>query len=563
MKAAVRIIVVIFLCHTSYSQNIDSIHLKLEQANTTKRRGDLNYELTKAYVNNNQDSIIKYGVKTLEIYNRTGAKNEVLVDLYYELGIAYMDVDLKKSKKFLNRSLKKSTKIQNDSLINLSYLAYSAYFTHTYEIDSSTYYLLKATDYFLEQNDSISLAYCYFNIMSNYSDVSNYIKSREYGEKTLEIAQSNKIEHIIGPITIALAHVYFKVNEIDKGNNLLSDAETIALSKNDNDLLLQVYLAKGVQQIEIGEYNESIETYKKAIVLIGVQGNDYYASTCYFQLGYAYFKIHDNEKAAENIEKSLEYKVNPTDKLKKAYIYLAMIYASTNSVKQDFYLDKYDSISSSEVKLKTEELLLEFETLEKEKEIEILKSKKAEDALIIEKGKVSFTLIASLLALTILVLIFFIYRYYSRKKILNQQIELEKHKTEQAKNNLKQKERELILKIEAIKDNTLVIENLKTTIKETYKDEEYIKSIVNSLEQNYVSDKHWDTIIHYFETLYSGEISDLKHKSENITRNDIKLYILTKLNYSNSGMAEVLNVSIEGVKKAKHRLKKKTEGSVN
>lgn len=547
------------MCHTSYSQNIDSIHVKLEQAKTPKQRGDLYYELTKAYAENNDDSLIKYGEKALKIYNRIGANKEIIAGLNNDIGISYMDVDIERSKFFLRRSLEKSTKLQNDSLINLSYLAHSAYFTYTNKVDSSTYYLLKATAYFLEQNDSVSLAYCYFNIMVNYSDVLNYTKSREYGEKALKIAKANNIKQIIGIITNALAHVYFKVNEKDKGNKLLKDAEAIAISENDNELLLQVYLTKGVQEIDAGEYNEGITTYKKAIILMETQGDDYYASSCYFQLGNIYFKIHDNEKAAINIEKSLEYEVNPPDRQKRSYIYLAMIYASSNSAKQEFYLEKYDSISNSETKRKTEELLLEFETLEKQKEIEILKYKKAEDALIIEKSKVNFTLIAAILVLTILILIFFIYRYYSRKKILNQQVEFEKHKTEQARNDLKQKERELILKIEAIKDNTLVIENLKTTIKETNKDEKYIKSIVNSLEQNYVNDKHWDTIIHYFETLYSGEILNLKEKNQNITRNDIKLYILVKLNYSNLGMAEVLNISLEGVKKAKHRLKKKTE----
>ena len=75
--------------------------------------------------------------------------------------------------------------------------------------------------------------------------------------------------------------------------------------------------------------------------------------------------------------------------------------------------------------------------------------------------------------------------------------------------------------------------------------------------QNYISENEWRKIILQFENIHNSFIQELKNNIENLSNNDIKLVILTKLKYSNQGMADVLNISTDGVKKAKQRLKKK------
>jgi hypothetical protein len=161
------------------------------------------------------------------------------------------------------------------------------------------------------------------------------------------------------------------------------------------------------------------------------------------------------------------------------------------------------------------------------------------------------------LALVILFALFIISRYRSKQYVLKQQIEIEVHKSREIKKDLEQNERELELKLQMITEKVTVIEDLKGQLTSSSNNEEYINKIINSLEQNYVSDKHWDNIIQLFSTIHKDFIPNLESKHSNITRNDIRLSILMKLGYSNPGMAETLNISIEGIKKAKQRLKKK------
>jgi len=549
----------------SFSQDLDSKSikaLKKEIKNTLKKQDQANlfYKLSLNYVGFYPDSVIYYGNKALHNFKNTSGHDEVIIDLNYQIGIAYIDLDLKKCKTYLNTSLKQAIEIQNDSLENLNYTALSAYFSRLPDIDSSTYYIVLATEYFKETNDSIALAYCYFNIMNNYNIVSNVNKTIEYGEMTLAITKSNNIEQLLGPVTIALAYTYYKTkDQKELANTYIKEAEKIALDTKNDELLLQVYLTKGINDYENSNYNSSISTYEKALKLSEVAKDSFYMGTCYFQLGLSNYKLQNNSQAKLYFDKTIRLKRSDIETIKKSYFYLAMLSSNSNTIDHNYYLSQYDSITSVENKLKTEELLVKFEASEKEKEIEVLKTKKAEDDLIIQKSKTRTIIIVATLILLVFLLILLIYRYISRQKILKQQIEFEKHKTEQSNLELKQKERELALKIDVLKNKNEVIDDLKNKIKESSKDEVYIETIVKSLEQNYVSDKHWDNIIHHFNTLHKNHVKDLEAKSDNITRNDIKLSILIKLGYTNSGMAEVLNISLEGVKKAKQRLKKKLE----
>jgi hypothetical protein len=274
-------------------------------------------------------------------------------------------------------------------------------------------------------------------------------------------------------------------------------------------------------------------------------------------LGLANYKLHKNTVAFTNFKHSLSFNRSSLDDLKETYLYMSILSATLNSDQQDFYLTKYDSISTLKNSMKTEELLVKYETIEKEKEIEVLKTKKAEDDLIIQKANNRIIIIVSVLIVLLLIIILLILRNRSKQNRLNHKIEIEKHTVLQTKLELSQKERELSLKIDALKNQIGIVEGLKKQIKDTSKDEVYTETIVNALEQKYISDKHWDNIIHQFNSLHKNHIPDLKNKNKTISRNDIKLSILIKLDYTNTSMAEVLNISIEGVKKAKQRLKKK------
>lgn len=165
-------------------------------------------------------------------------------------------------------------------------------------------------------------------------------------------------------------------------------------------------------------------------------------------------------------------------------------------------------------------------------------------------------LIFLVLLVTVVVAVYILNKYRVNAVLLRQKIKIEQFEKKQAEESLRQKENELTAKIDLLQNNIRIVEELKATSKTIANVEE----LINTFDQRYISEGQWSSIILQFQSVYEGYIKGLKAVNSNITKNDVKLAILIKLNYSNKGMAEVLNISNEGVKKAKQRLKKKAEG---
>lgn len=86
-----------------------------------------------------------------------------------------------------------------------------------------------------------------------------------------------------------------------------------------------------------------------------------------------------------------------------------------------------------------------------------------------------------------------------------------------------------------------------------------MSDITSMFEQNYISDVQWQNITLQFNDIHPNYIDSFKKDDVSLTQNDTRLLILLKLEYSNQAIAEILNISVDGVKKAKYRLKKKVK----
>jgi DNA-binding CsgD family transcriptional regulator len=80
-----------------------------------------------------------------------------------------------------------------------------------------------------------------------------------------------------------------------------------------------------------------------------------------------------------------------------------------------------------------------------------------------------------------------------------------------------------------------------------------LKAIDYSLE----SEKDWDEFRMYFEKVHSSFFEKMKQQHPDLTQSDLKLCALISLNLSMKEMAELMGISPESVKMARHRLRKK------
>jgi len=93
----------------------------------------------------------------------------------------------------------------------------------------------------------------------------------------------------------------------------------------------------------------------------------------------------------------------------------------------------------------------------------------------------------------------------------------------------------------------------------TEKNGELIKvAEFKKLQKQFISARNWQRFIEEYEKLEQPWLSELNSKYD-LTINDKKILIMKHLQLSNADMLAVMNVSAEGLKKAKSRLRKKVK----
>lgn len=115
-----------------------------------------------------------------------------------------------------------------------------------------------------------------------------------------------------------------------------------------------------------------------------------------------------------------------------------------------------------------------------------------------------------------------------------------------------------------IKQNDTVIKRLRydiaTDSEENPKNKQVaIERLSSMLEAHIMTTERWTRFKSVFDKVYPDYLNRHKEAYEKITDNDLKIIALQKLDLNNNTMSELLCISVEGIKKAKQRLKKKME----
>ncbi|MGE8423250.1 MAG: helix-turn-helix transcriptional regulator, partial [Sphingobacterium siyangense] len=109
-----------------------------------------------------------------------------------------------------------------------------------------------------------------------------------------------------------------------------------------------------------------------------------------------------------------------------------------------------------------------------------------------------------------------------------------------------------------------IIQQLRQeVVKISESDPAYLTQVTDNLnallQQHIMTDERWQKFKHVFNKVYPAYLTQMRQTYPKITENDLKILALLKLDLSNASMSELLCVSVEAVRKAKQRLKKKLE----
>jgi len=353
-----------------FSQNtkigeIDSLTKKLTVVNSDIEKEKILIDLSEAYSFINPDSSIYYGLKALEISeNNSKSKNKAYIN--YLLGDANLLLSSGLSRDYFLKSIKNAEKEGNVRIEYLSNAGLGAYYANTTQIDSALHYNSIALEYFEQKQDTLALVTCYQNMMSVYTSMNDNELTIKYGLKCIELFKSGDRSEVRGQIFIGLSYAYSNMGgeqNTKEAKKYLIEAEKLALENNDNELLLYIYQIKGYKEFKNKNYLKAIPLIEKALEYATLINDEFNVSMSHYNLGISYYKSNQKNKAKAHF-----MLINENMLKKRTYLYLSLLNSNVNEKQSLVYLAKYDSLTKLEKHEKDAELLVKYESLEKEKE---------------------------------------------------------------------------------------------------------------------------------------------------------------------------------------------------
>lgn len=390
--------------------------------------------------------------------------------------------------------------------------------------------------------------------------LNNFRESIRYNLEALEVYRRNNDLFYEAQVLNDIGNGYYYLKEYDSAVYHLERSLALAEQMGSKDLAGTAMNNLGKVFTELREFEKAISYSKAALELHTATGSKNKIVESLNDLGIAYNAASRPSMAIDYLNRSVKLarEIDTKDNLKIAYFNRSEAYEMLGEIElalTDFKNFKAidDSIRNVEKGRQIEEMRAIYELESREKEIELQKN---EINLLEARSKVVI-LQRSMLAsgLVLISVVFFLVYYSMRQKMRRNKLEREKVDAE-----LSFKIRELTSHAMHLANKNELLEDLKLQI-EQLKQNGFngsgVGKILNTIRYNLQDDKNWDNFIRYFENVHPDFGPTIKEKYPDITPNELRLMALIKMNLSSKEIANILNISPEGVKKARYRLRKK------
>ncbi|MCL6266484.1 hypothetical protein [Flagellimonas myxillae] len=314
----------------------------------------------------------------------------------------------------------------------------------------------------------------------------------------------------------------------------------------------------GAVFMEQGNYDKALEYHFKSNEIAAKRGSINNQIIGYNDIASTYFLKKDYQKSIENFTHAIKLadSIGSLDNLSDAYQERAEVYekiGNTQLALKDYrsFQKLNDSIFNLTKSKQIEELKTQYETEKKEQQI-VLQEK--EITVLEQKAEISNLQKVLLVGLLLLSLIGF---YGIRQKLKRNKLEKEKLDAE-----LAFKRKELTTHALHLAKKNEVLEGLKQKaqqLRENEASKNGYQQLIRTINFDLQDDNNWENFSRYFEEVHKDFNSNVKSKFPDVTSNELRLLALLKMNLSSKEIANILNISPEGIKKARYRLRKKLD----
>ena len=583
------------------------------QKNDSNKVKTLGY-LFNAYQNNEVGKSKKYADEALKLAHEINYKSGIAEAMHNLGSYNYYLGEIDSAKSYFDKSLNVFTELQDlrgQAKVNmgLGALLYSnGKYEEALEVFETNVQLYKGAF-----TDSLNLGTCYKNIGEIHNDKGNHRIALTNCIKSLHILENLKDPAYIAitPLYLAdtknlLAAIEFKLGNFQKAIQYDLEALKTYEEKHDKHFSAIALIDIGASYHELKEYKKAIGYFDKALLLTKEINSFALQAVVLQSLGKSYREMNQFKKAESLFKESLFWVEKSNVKrgifqnlvelgitynsmgqsslaipffnkaiigadstgakpiLRKAYLNRSKAYQSLDNFElalKDFqnYKSISDSIFNTTKLEQVEELKTIYETEKKEQQITL---QEKEITVLEQKAEIS-SLQRLLLALGLgLSLLIFGLGYYAlRQKIKRNKLEKEKLDTE-----LAFKKKELTTHALHLAKKNEVLEGLKQkaeTLKNSENNQNGYQQLIRTINFDLKDDNNWEHFSKYFQEVHKDFNSTVKQKFPEVTTKELRLIALLKMNLSSKEIANILNISMPGVKKARQRLRKKMQLSTH
>lgn len=400
----------------------------------------------------------------------------------------------------------------------------------------------EALSLYKKTNDERGIAFSNGCLGRLYEKRKEYEKALLFQQKSFQFYDKAKDQSGMATILENIGSVYEDLEKYDTA--LTYFKKSLELTEFTHDSLLMIVNINNIgdNYRKTGNYKEAIQWTHKAADLANRLNAKYQLSSADKDLSKIYSLDGDYKKAYENLE-----------------------------IGRNLYQDMYTQDASKQSAL--------FETLF---EIE----RKNHDIITLENSQKLNTLIKialiSLLALIAMLGAVIISRqrlkirknneafeqeneiFLARNKLLQVEIENTNLNKQNLQNELETKVKSLAAHTLHIIGKNKILETIQGKLSELLKEgpsdnRKQIKSLVKMIEHNFVQDKDWVDFRQIFEQVHEDFFGKLQNHSNDLSPSETRLAALIRLNLPTKDIAIVLGISLDSLRIARYRLRKKLD----
>ena len=424
---------------------------------------------------------------------------------------------------------------------------------------------LKSLNYFKksEQESFVADGNMDLGILEN--DLGNFANGLDYIEEALITYRKTEDVYFEAHALLNRALSEVGLRDLEKAIETLRECQEITIKNDYKQLAAKAQNILGDIYGKQKKFEEAETSYLKSVSLYQKLDETSDILEPYIGLGTIYNKMNRPLAALPYLEAAVKIGDSTENIEPLARAYKTKSYSNKRLFRFESALSDYerstilnDSIYSITKLQQIEELRTIYDLEKKEHQLALQES---EITLLQEIEKRSTLQKMALgIGLVLTFLVFTLVYYGIRQKMKRNKAEREKIDTE-----LAFKKKELTTHALHLAKKNEVLESVKLKAK-ALKEKEGApgyQELIKTINFDQQDDKNWESFTQYFEQVHKDFATNVKKRYPDVTKNELRFMALMKMNLSSKEIATILNISTDGIKKARQRLRKKMGLSPN